>query len=77
VVGRDGETGLLVPPGDPAALAGAILRVLSDRELAGRLAGNARRRVLEHFTWRACASATAEHYRWVIEDKLRQVAPAC
>jgi len=38
---RDGETGLLVPHGDEAALADALQRVLSDRELRGRLAERA------------------------------------
>lgn len=33
----DGETGLLVPPGDATALAGALVRVLSERGLAERL----------------------------------------
>lgn len=69
VVGRDGETGMLVNPGDPGALAQAIGTVIGSAELAARLAQNGRRRVLEHFTWRACAQATAEQYRWVIEDK--------
>ena len=44
VVG-DGETGILVPPGDSAALADALVRVLSDRELAERLGAEARIRV--------------------------------
>lgn len=35
---RDGETGLLVPPDDPVALAGAVIRLLSDHELRSVLA---------------------------------------
>lgn len=43
-----GETGLLVPPRDPAALAGAILRLVEDGELSGRLVAEARRRVTRY-----------------------------
>lgn len=43
---EDGVTGLLVPAGDPAALAGAILRPLQDRRLARRL-GRAGRELVE------------------------------
>jgi glycosyltransferase involved in cell wall biosynthesis len=67
VVGTDGITGLLVPPGDPGALAAALGRVLDDPALAVRLSLAGRQRVLERFTWRACALATVEHYRWAIE----------
>jgi glycosyltransferase involved in cell wall biosynthesis len=38
----DGESALLVPPDDPAALAGAMSRVATDAALAGRLADGAR-----------------------------------
>lgn len=67
VVGEDGVTGLLVAPNDPGELAQAIDRVLSDDALAARLSAAGRKRVLDRFTWRACASATAENYRWTID----------
>jgi glycosyltransferase involved in cell wall biosynthesis len=75
VVGADGEAGLLVPPGDPGALALALERVLAEPELAARLGAAGRARVLAHFTWRACADRTAEHYRWTIEH--RRAAAGC
>jgi glycosyltransferase involved in cell wall biosynthesis len=43
----DGETGLLVPPGDAPALAGAILRLLDDRDLAQRMGRLGRQRVAD------------------------------
>ncbi len=67
VVGRHRETGLLVPPGDPGALAAAIGEALDDADLRRRLGMAGRQRVLERFTWRATAEATAEHYRRVVD----------
>jgi len=40
----DGESGLIVPPGDSSALAQALIAVLHDHDLAGRLGRAARRR---------------------------------
>jgi glycosyltransferase involved in cell wall biosynthesis len=46
----DGETGLLVPPGDEEALAAALQDLLGDAELRRRLGTAGRRRVEEHFS---------------------------
>ncbi len=49
------ETGLLVPPGDPAALAAALQRLAADPSLAARLGAAARGRAAD-FTWAARAA---------------------
>jgi glycosyltransferase involved in cell wall biosynthesis len=70
VVGIDGETGLLVAPGDPRALAAGLLRALGDEALRDRLALAARRRVLDKFTWQATADGTVEAYRMLLSEFL-------
>jgi glycosyltransferase involved in cell wall biosynthesis len=47
---RDGQTGFLVPPGDPPALAAKIKLALENRELAETLAENGKKWVFEHFS---------------------------
>ena len=47
----DGETGLLVDSKDKDAIAGAIIRLLTDKDLAHRLGENGRRRVVEELSW--------------------------
>ncbi len=46
----DGETGIMVPPGDPAALAGAVRRVLSDPHTAAHLSHSGRDHAEKQFT---------------------------
>jgi glycosyltransferase involved in cell wall biosynthesis len=58
----DGETGYLVPPKDPAALADRLARVLSDADHASELGLRAIRRVNDHFTWRHVARAVDDLY---------------
>ena len=48
---RHEETGLLVPEKDPEALAQAITRVLTDTELATKLAGRGYEHVSRYFDW--------------------------
>lgn len=52
---RHEQTGLLVPPGDADALAGALERILTDHSLRARLAETAARVGREEFTWDANA----------------------
>jgi glycosyltransferase involved in cell wall biosynthesis len=47
----NGNTGLLVPPSDPQALANALVTVLSDPKRAKVLGNNAYERVKNYFTW--------------------------
>lgn len=46
----NGETGLLVPPKDPAKMAEAIIKILSDKEMAKRMAEAGRKRAEEKFS---------------------------
>jgi glycosyltransferase involved in cell wall biosynthesis len=75
VVGRDGETGLLVPPDDPGALAGAIARLLDDPGLRARLGAAGRERVVRRFTWQVTAAGTAECYKAMLEGRPLPGAP--
>ena len=52
------ESALLVPPGDPSELAGALLRVVDDRQLASRLSAGGRA------TYEAHASEAVLGARW-------------
>jgi len=48
---RDGETGLLVPPGDPVALADALERILADPARARAMGARGRARVFASGLW--------------------------
>lgn len=58
----DGESGLLVPPRQPSALAAAIVRLLHDRELRERLGAAGRARVRERFDVRSMGARLDELY---------------
>jgi colanic acid/amylovoran biosynthesis glycosyltransferase len=59
---EDGACGLLVPPGDPAAIAAALRRLAEDPALRGRLGRAARARVLAEFDVEASAEELARRF---------------
>jgi alpha-maltose-1-phosphate synthase len=59
----DGETGLLVPPGDAGALADALGELLADPTRAAELGQAGRRRAVAEFGWPAIAAQTVALYR--------------
>ena len=58
----DRETGLLVPPQDEAAFAGAIDSILSDPQWREELGTNARKRVEAKFSWDGVAQQLTDEY---------------
>ncbi len=61
-VNRDGETGLVVRPGDPGALAAAINSLLGDEALRARLGAGATRRVHAQFSREAMMAGVRRAY---------------
>lgn len=60
---EEGETGVLVPPGDPGALAEALVRTLTDPELRNRLRDGIRRARADRLDWGRAAEEMLEVYR--------------
>jgi starch synthase len=58
----DGDTGLLVPADDPAALVAALNSLLADPARAAAMGAAGRKRALAEFSWDAIAAQTAALY---------------
>jgi glycosyltransferase involved in cell wall biosynthesis len=61
----DGETGLVVPPGDVAALRGALERLLGDKELRRRLGAAGRLQMQQGGDW---VESLVDAYRAVVRE---------
>ena len=68
-VAREGESALLVPPRDPAALAASILRLAGDPALRARLGAGGRRLVEREFSEERIAEATLALWRRLLESE--------
>jgi glycosyltransferase involved in cell wall biosynthesis len=62
----DGETGILVDPGDVGALHDGLAMLLADGRLARRMGDAARAAVLDRTTWQACARRCLAAYRELV-----------
>ena len=68
-VNRDGETGLIVPPNDPRALAAAINKLLGDPAMRARMGAAGRKRVRKEFTFQTMINATISFYQEALNEK--------
>ena len=64
----DGESGILIPPRDPDAIAAAVVRLSTDKELAHNLGLEGRRRVEKEFTVEKMVSETEKVYQSLYEQ---------
>lgn len=69
-IARHGETGLLVPPRDPGAIAQAVLRLLRDPAWASRLGINGRQVMMQGFHIDVLAQRLASVYRELLEQRV-------
>jgi glycosyltransferase involved in cell wall biosynthesis len=67
----DGETGYLVEPANPRAIADAINTLLRNPEMAKKFGRNGRRRVEDHFSWTHIAEKTEALYAEMVEERRR------
>lgn len=58
--------GILVPPGDPAAAAEALARILGDTELAARYSKNGREAFEREFCWESCSHRLTDFYNTIL-----------
>jgi glycosyltransferase involved in cell wall biosynthesis len=67
-----GRTGLLVPPGDPAALAAALLELVRNPERTAAMGAAGRERALTAFSQERCTDGIEALYRAALETGVRR-----
>jgi glycosyltransferase involved in cell wall biosynthesis len=74
---REGETGLLVPPNNPSALAEAILRLTDDASLRQSFGHAAQQLVASEFSADRMAADYLDLYRSVVAERNGRIACGC
>jgi glycosyltransferase involved in cell wall biosynthesis len=64
----DGETGYLVPPQDPSALARRLVDLMDDPDHAARIGARGRERAVRHYTWAGVGRSILEVYRRALDE---------
>ena len=70
---EDGRTGVLVPPGDPDALAAAIKSLLQDPARCAEMGAAASTHIRTNFTWQRTAKTTVDLYNEVLDNNRAKV----
>ena len=66
---KDGETGVLIPPADPDAIAGALRRLIENPERAKAMSEKGRADILSKFTGRRYAGDMERLYVSLMEGR--------
>ncbi|HOJ97885.1 MAG TPA: glycosyltransferase family 4 protein, partial [Methanospirillum sp.] len=65
---EDGVNGLLVPPGDPKALADAIIKILNHPQMAEKFIREGLKTVHERFSWDKISDQFIKLYQEVLHE---------
>jgi glycosyltransferase involved in cell wall biosynthesis len=68
---EDGKTGLLFRSGDPRSLADALLKLITNRELARTMGAAAREHVMKNFQLKETIHKTVHLYQKLLAEKLK------
>lgn len=68
VVGKDGDTALLVPPGDSEALAARLREALEQPALRDTVGARGRQRIIDRWSWRHTAEKTVDEYYALLRE---------
>ena len=68
---EDGVDGLLVEPKNPQQIADAVCKLLQDADLRQRLALNARKKVVDRYSWKRQAEKVVTVYERLLQEKRR------